>query len=167
MSGIFTSCSYFGDYWTKHDFEIKNTSSQTVSFTIDKYGDALHTLKPSESTELQLYDHPHFTFEGNPRIEYKSGVSSASIYDMQSFTFEISNLCFYPVILSEENNLMTDTYGKTVTIPAATVSGSKAEASKLSVTVYKTDSPIFHAYYLDDNSEEIDATDFITYKLTD
>ena len=89
-------------------------------------------------------------------------------YDMKRRTYEVSNNSFYDVVLSENNNMLTDVYGGTETIPAATASQNPdgtlaAVASKKDVVVYGDYAPQFSAYYVGSDGQKVDATKFISY----
>lgn len=164
---LFFSCGYFENYFTAHDFEISNKCTEGVSFSINGYGDKVYSLQSNQSINLQLYDSPDFTLIGNPRVYYTTGVSSASFYDMNSYNFEISNYCFYDVVISEKNNLLSETYGAVERIPAAVIDDKSVVAGKKTVVVYKTSSPEFEAYYIDGNGNKFAALPFITFRKTE
>lgn len=168
ISLFFTSCSYFNDYFIAHDFTITNNSSYDLTFKVKNYGDTLYNLSPSASIKLELFDHPNFIIINNLRVSYNTGVSSAEFYDMEKNVYTISNMCFYDVIVSDKNNMLTDTYGASVTVPAASAvpnpsGGYSAAASSIDVYVYGKQAPQLTAYYLDENNNKVNATGFITF----
>ena len=163
---LFLSCG--NNIWTAGDFCITNSSSKNVSFKVKNYGEAVHSLNVGASVVLQLYDHPDFIFIGNPRVTFSSGFTSAMFYDMKRRTYEVSNNSFYDVVLSENNNMLTDVYGGTETIPAATANQKPdgtydVVASKKDVAVYGEYAPQFSAYYVGSDGQKVDATKFISY----
>ena len=160
----FFGCKDFEDYWTPHDFIISNNSSRQVTFSINNYGDGRYELGAGQFIILQLYDNPGFDLKYHPRVCYSSGAASAYFYDMESYVFEISNSCLHELVLSEKDNLLTDVYGGTETIPAASLDGaSKVVPGKTNVKVYGTKTPSFSAYYIDQDNNKVDATSFISF----
>lgn len=165
---FFTSCSYYNDYFKAHDFTITNNSSYDLTFKISEKGNKNYTLASMDSMNLALHDHPGFKFNNNPRVSYNTGVSSAEFYDMEKNIYTISNMCFYDVIVSDKNNMLTNTYGASVTVPAAFAvpnpsGGYSAAASSIDVYIYGKQAPQLTAYYFDENNNKVNATGFITF----
>lgn len=161
-------CACRANVWSADDFVVTNASSKNVSFKVKNYGEAVHSLNAGASMVLQLFDHPSFIFVDNPRVAYSSSFSSAMFYDMKRRTYEVSNNSFYDVVLSENNNMLTDVYGGTETIPAATANQKPdgtydVVASKKDVAVYGEYAPQFSAYYIGADGQKVDATKFISY----
>lgn len=166
-SALFFPLALFGcknNVWSAGDFKVTNSSSKNISFKIKNYGDDVHSLNAGESSVFQLYDHPEFIFIGNPRVFYDSGFTSAEFRDMKKRVFSVHSNSLSELILFEKNNMLTETYGGTVTIPAATVSpktggGYDVVPASVDVNVYGEALPIFSAK-MNDGS---DATSLITW----
>ncbi|MBP5446628.1 MAG: hypothetical protein J6X95_00780 [Treponema sp.] len=161
---LFLSCG--NNIWTAGDFCITNSSSKNVSFKVKNYGEAVHSLNVGASVVLQLYDHPDFIFIGNPRVTFSSGFTSAMFYDMKKRVYSIHSSSLSALVLSEKNNMMTETFGGTVTIPAATVTpkaggGYDVVPSSVDVDVYGDWPPEFSAKMADGS----DATSLIAWTI--
>lgn len=159
-------CACRANVWSADDFVVTNASSKNVSFKIINYGEAVHSLDAGGSVVLQLFDHPNFIFIGNPRVAYSSGFSSASFYDMKKRVYSIHSSSLSALVLSEKNNMMTETFGGTVAIPAATVTpkaggGYDVVPSKVDVDVYGDWPPEFSAKMADGS----DATSLVAWTL--
>ena len=163
---LFLTLLIFGckdNVWSAGDFVVTNSSSKKVSFKIKNYGEAVHSLNVGGSVVLQLFDHPNFIFIGNPRVDYTTGFTSATFRDMKKSVYTVSNYSLSPVVLSEKNNMMTETYGGTVTIPAATVTpkaggGYDVAPSSVDVDVYGDWKPDFSAKMADGSAIDFPLT---------
>ena len=168
-SALFFPLALFGcknNVWSAGDFKVTNSSSKNVSFKIKNYGDEVHSLNAGDSEVLQLYDHPSFIFLNNPRVTYTSGFTSAEFRDMKKSVYSIHSSSLYALILSEKNNMMTDAYGGTVSISAATVTpksggGYDVVPASVDVDVYGEWAPVFSAKMADGS----DATSLISWTL--
>lgn len=152
--------------WFAGDFVVTNSSSKKVSFKIINYGDTIHSLDAGGSVVLQLFDHPNFIFIGNPRVDYTTGFTSATFRDMKKSVYIVHSSSLSALVLSEKNNMMTETYGGTVAIPAATVTpkaggGYDVVPSSVDVDVYGDWPPEFSAKMADGS----DATSLVAWTL--
>lgn len=158
---------------TKHDFEISNDSSYTVTFQIRGYGDTVYTLASGEKQTFDLYDHPTLIFSGNLRVTYISKTSSASIFDMAVYTYVVTNNSLHDVVLQENNGMLGATPDTTVRIAGGTQTLQNDGETILttyhseSITVY-TESPVWAAYYeIDDPTGTLDENGSVAKIKTD
>lgn len=140
---LFISCN--SGYFTGiYDYEFKNNSSVTVSFTIEN-NDKTYTLQPKESIVITRDYNDNYTFLNNPRIttreECKTPYKYFYVYidDIYFYNIKLFNPTNYDIIIKEKNGLLGDNYNDTLIIPAGQTITSK---------VY-TYSPEFIALYKD------------------
>lgn len=110
------SCNSLFDSVLKKDTKILNSSSHTVTFTLENYNADSYTLAPGESITENLYSDPRLIFVDNPRVSVSYDDSLVTIHDSIKYSYTFENLLDKKVIISEEGNYLGDTYGYTLTL---------------------------------------------------
>ncbi|WP_443736803.1 hypothetical protein [Treponema sp.] len=110
------SCNSLFDSVLKKDTKILNSSSHTVTFTLENYNADSYTLAPGESITENLYSDPRLIFVDNPRVSVSYDDSLVTIHDSIKYSYTFTNLLNKKVIISEEGNYLGDTYGYTLTL---------------------------------------------------
>lgn len=110
------SCNSLFDSVLKKDIKILNSSSHTVTFTLENYNADSYTLAPGESITENLYSGPRLIFVDNPRVSVSYDDSLVTIHDSIKYSYTFTNLLNKKVIISEEGNYLGDTYGYTLTL---------------------------------------------------
>lgn len=110
------SCNSLFDSVLKKDTKILNSSSHTVTFTLENYNTDSYTLALGESITKNLYSDPRLIFVGNPRVSVSYDDSLVTIHDSIKYSYTFKNLLNEKVIISEKGNYLGDNYGDTLTL---------------------------------------------------